>query len=254
MIPLVMIVVYLFLLLWVGRMGYVGHSRHTAADYYVAERSLGPFLLIMSIFGTTMTAFALAGSTGEAWQEGIGVYGLMASWSGIIHSACFFLIGIKLWHFGKRYGYTTQIQYFRDRFQSPATGAGAVPDPRRAGRALHRDRTSWRRARRSRASRRGAAGLVSADGRRRAAVLGAAVVCCVVLVYVFGGGVRSTAWANVAADLGLHVLRAGRADCHRLEAGRPGGGLAARGRDAAGSAWCAGQWPGTRPISATCTS
>ena len=52
--------------------------------------------------------------------RGIGVYGQMASWSGLIHSACFFLIGMKLWYHGKQFGYSTQIQYFRDRFQSPA--------------------------------------------------------------------------------------------------------------------------------------
>jgi len=69
-----------------------------------------------------MTAFALVGSTGEAFKDGIGVYGLMASWSGIIHSACFFLVGVRLWQFGKRFGFTTQIQYFRDRFESPTLG------------------------------------------------------------------------------------------------------------------------------------
>ena len=46
----------------------------------------------------------------------------MASWSGLIHSACFFLIGTKLWYYGKRFGYSTQIQFFRDRFQSNALG------------------------------------------------------------------------------------------------------------------------------------
>jgi hypothetical protein len=47
----------------------------------------------MSVFGTTMTAFALVGSTGKAFERGIGVYGLMASISGLVHAAVFFLIG-----------------------------------------------------------------------------------------------------------------------------------------------------------------
>ena len=68
---------------------------------------LVPFCLLMSLFGTTMTAFALVGSSGEAFKEGVGVYGMLASSSGIIHSLCFFLIGVKLWGFGKKYGYTT---------------------------------------------------------------------------------------------------------------------------------------------------
>ena len=57
------------------------------------RRLVGPFLLIMSVFGTTMTAFALVGSTGESFKRGVGVYGMLASSSGIIHSLCFFVIG-----------------------------------------------------------------------------------------------------------------------------------------------------------------
>ena len=67
------------------------------SDYQVASHSIGPFLLLMSMFGTTMTAFALVGSSGEAFREGIGVYGMLASSSGIVHSLCFFLIGVKVW-------------------------------------------------------------------------------------------------------------------------------------------------------------
>lgn len=99
----------------------------TAHDYFVASRGIGPVLLVLSVFGTTMTAFAIQGSSGEAWASGIGVYGKMASWSGIVHAACFFLIGVKLWSFGKRYGYQTQIQFFRERFASSNIGLVLFP-------------------------------------------------------------------------------------------------------------------------------
>ena len=64
---------------------------------FVASHSIGPFLLLMSVFGTTMTAFALVGSTGKSFERGIGTYGLMASISGLVHMAIFFLVGIRLW-------------------------------------------------------------------------------------------------------------------------------------------------------------
>lgn len=99
----------------------------TAVDYFIASRGVGPVLLVLSVFGTTMTAFAIQGSSGEAWYSGVGVYGKMASWSGIIHAACFFLIGIKLWGFGKRFGYQTQIQFFRDRLESSNIGVLLFP-------------------------------------------------------------------------------------------------------------------------------
>ena len=59
---------YLCLLLCVGRLGYVGHTRNSAVDYFLASRTCGAFLLVMTIFGTTMTSFALVGSTGEAYR------------------------------------------------------------------------------------------------------------------------------------------------------------------------------------------
>src|SRR5690606_30813697 len=94
----------------------------TSADFFVVSRSVGSFLLLMSIFGTTMTGFAIVGSTAKSYTNGIGVYGLMASWSGLIHSAVFFAVGIKLWAVGKRYGYVTQCEYFRARFESDRIG------------------------------------------------------------------------------------------------------------------------------------
>ena len=99
----------------------------TARDYFLASHSIGPVMLLMSIFGTTMTAFALVGATGESYRLGFGVLGMLASWSALVHTAVFFFVGIKLWSIGKRLGYITQIQYFRDRFESDAIGLLLFP-------------------------------------------------------------------------------------------------------------------------------
>ncbi len=178
----------------------------TSADFFVVSRSVGSFLLLMSIFGTTMTGFALVGSTGKAYSSGIGVYGLMASWSGLIHSAVFFAVGIKLWAAGKRYGYVTQCEYFRDRFESDKLGyllfpilvllvipyllvgviaAGKFIQPTTAGlfpeafpmpdlpngkpHPLSGGVPPW---------------------------LGSGAICLIVLFYVFFGGLRGAVWAN----------------------------------------------------------
>ncbi|MCH7992920.1 MAG: sodium:solute symporter family protein [Planctomycetes bacterium] len=209
MIAVVIVLCYLGLLLGLGLFSN-RFFKGTATDYFLASRSIGPFLLLMSLFGTTMTAFALVGSSGEAFKAGIGVYGKMASWSAIIHSAVFFLVGIKLWSFGKRYAYVTHIQFFRDRFESDKLGlvlfpilvglvvpylligvisagtviqsitAGAFPGtfPNEAAR-LHGAVPYW---------------------------LGAAVICLVVLIYVFVGGVRGTAWANAFQTIVFMIL------------------------------------------------
>jgi len=206
MIPLYVIAGYLVLLLTLGFVS-TRFFRGTSADYFVASRSIGPFMLLMSVFGTTMTAFALVGSSGKAYTTGIGVYGLMASYSGLIHSACFFLIGIKLWAIGKRYGYVTQCQFFRERFESPALGYVLFPilvlliipylliGLIGAG-AVIKGLTSGPR---------GTPGLFpetfAATNGAIPPAWTAAVISLVVLTYVFLGGVRSTAWANTFQTL-----------------------------------------------------
>jgi len=180
--------------------------RGTSSDYMVASHSIGPFLLLMSIFGTTMTAFALVGSTGEAFKEGIGVYGMLASSSGIIHSLCFFVLGVKLWGFGKRYGYRTQIQFFRDRLESRSIGlllfpilvglvipylligvisSGMVIQTMTAGAFPE---------------------FFSATAGGLPSQWGSLLICIVVLVYVFLGGMRGTAWANAFQTMVFMVL------------------------------------------------
>lgn len=200
---------YLLLLCALG----LGASRlftGSKKDYQLASNSIGPFLLLMSLFGTTMTAFALVGSSGEAFKEGIGVYGMLASSSGIIHSLCFFLIGVKVWSLAHRHGYTTQIEYFRDRLGSDKIGlllfpilvglvipylligvmsSGVVLQNMTAG--------SFPELFPSESP-------VTAGGVPP--WLGSLVVCAVVLVYVFFGGMRGTAWANAFQTTVFMVL------------------------------------------------
>lgn len=175
--------------------------RGTSRDFFVASHSIGPFMLLMSIFGTTMTAFALVGSTGKAYSTGIGVYGLMASWSALVHCFCFFFVGLRLWAIGKRYGYVTQVQFFRERFESPALGyllfpalvlllipyllvgvlgAGSVVKGMTTGMFVEM--------------------FPSTNGAVPPWLTGM-VVCLVVLTYVFGGGVRGAVWANTFQTL-----------------------------------------------------
>ncbi|MEZ5364738.1 MAG: sodium:solute symporter family protein [Bryobacterales bacterium] len=170
--------------------------RGTARDYFLASHSIGPVLLLMSIFGTTMTAFALVGSTGEAYKAGIGVYGMLASWSGFVHTAVFFFVGIKLWAIGRRYGYMTQIQYFRDRFESDNIGLALFPFL--IGLTIPYLLTGLLGAQAvTMALTRGAfPEAFSATNGGVPPWLSGLVICGIVLTYVFFGGLRGAAWAN----------------------------------------------------------
>ncbi|TWU55812.1 sodium:solute symporter family protein [Rubripirellula reticaptiva] len=203
MIKVVIIGVYLGLLLCLGLFS-SRLFKGTSKDYLLASHSIGPFLLLMSLFGTTMTGFALVGSTGEAFAEGVGVYGLLASSSGIIHSLCFFVLGVKLWSWGKKYGYTTQAGFFRDRLDSDKIGLVLFPilvglvvpyllvGVISAGKAIEG------------ATRGDFPGLT--ENGAIPPWLTELVICVVVLVYVFFGGMRGTAWANTFQTIVFMVL------------------------------------------------
>ncbi|PQO39037.1 sodium:proline symporter [Blastopirellula marina] len=205
MVPLIVICVYLVLLLALGIFAST-LFRGSSQDYMLASHSIGPFLLLMSLFGTTMTAFALVGSTGEAYAEGVGVYGLLASSSGIIHSLCFFVLGIKLWSLGKKYGYTTQIQFFRDRLQSDKIGillfpilVGLVIPYLLIGVMASGTVVS--------AVSEGAFSNMFAEYDYGVPNwLGSLVISIVVLIYVFFGGMRGTAWANAFQTIVFMIL------------------------------------------------
>jgi len=203
--PLYVVGAYFLLLMGLGfitRMMFRG----TAGDYFVASRSIGPFLLLMSVFGTTMTAFALVGSTGKAYEAGIGVYGLMASSSGIIHSLVFFLIGIKLWAIGKRHDFLTQIQFFRARFDSVGIGYLLFPilvllvipylliGVLGAG-SVVRGVTVGMFPDVFPGTLNEASGQYAFAGAVPPWLTGL-VICGIVLFYIFTGGLRAAAWAN----------------------------------------------------------
>tara|TARA_B100001123_G_scaffold281642_1_gene313652 strand:- start:875 stop:3022 length:2148 start_codon:yes stop_codon:yes gene_type:complete len=192
-LPVWIVLGYLLLLLALGV--YSGTLfRGTSKDYFVASRSIGSFMLLMSVFGTTMTGFALVGSTGKAFTTGVATYGALASWSGIIHSAVFFVIGLRLWAIGKRHGYVTQVEFFRARFNSHHLGTvlfvllvlliipylliGIIS----AGKFVQ-----------------GTTKGMFEAGWLAGGIppwLTGLIICSVVLSYVFLGGVRSAAWAN----------------------------------------------------------
>ena len=192
---LAVVVLYLVAVVGIGvaaRLGAGGAPDRAGEGYFLAGRSIGPFVLLMTLFGTNMTAFTILGASGEAYRQGVRVFALMATSSAIVIPMTFLLIGVPLWRLGKRHGFATQAEFFEARYGSPALGVlvlGAsllwlVPyvliGVKGGGDAL--------------------AAIVDTD----AAIppwAGSLVMCLVVLVYVVLGGMRSTAMVNTFQTL-----------------------------------------------------
>jgi len=195
-VTLLIIALYMALVLVVGALSH-RMFRGTGEDYFLATRSIGPFVLLMSLFGTQMTAFALLGASGQSYRTGIGVFGLMASSSAIVVPAVFFFIGTRAWSVGKRQGYTTQVQLIRERWGSDALGLllfvvlVALLIPYLLIGVM-------------------GAGITLADisGGQVPTWVGGLVISLVVMVYVTYGGLRGTAWVNTFQTLVFMTLGA----------------------------------------------
>jgi SSS family solute:Na+ symporter len=177
---------YLAIVIYIGVFAFrrkVGE--HPAEDYFLANRSLGQFVFLLSLFGTNMTAFAILGSSGHAFANGIVTYSLMASSSALIVPLSLFLIGTRVWALGKRFGFITPVQMFRDRWECGHIGTvitvvqAALLVPYIIIGVMG-----------------GGTALFAISGGRIPFWIGGAIVALVVMIYVFFGGMRGTAWVN----------------------------------------------------------
>ncbi len=186
MIPAILVFIYLAIVLYIGIFAFRrGKGKEKAEDYFLASRSLGPFVFLFSLFGTNMTAFAILGSSGHAFSNGIVTFGLMASSSGLVIPLTIFFVGTRVWALGKKHGFMTPVQMFRDRWECGHIGTVIfvvqsvllVPyiiiGIMGGGTTLNAI----------------SSGLIPFW-------FGGAIVALVVMGYVFFGGMRGTAWVN----------------------------------------------------------
>ncbi|MEZ5351187.1 MAG: sodium:solute symporter family protein [Bryobacteraceae bacterium] len=190
MISVFFVAVYLAAVLYIGIFAFRGSRGSGAEDFFLAGRSLGGFVFLFSLFGTHMTAFAILGSSGHAFHNGIVTYGLMASSSAIVVPLLLLFLGTRLWSVGKHHGFMTPVQIFRDRWECGHIGTvifvvkAALLVPYIIIGVIG-----------------GGTAMRAISGGLVPFWLGGAIVAIVVMSYVFFGGMRGTAWVNTFQTL-----------------------------------------------------
>lgn len=186
MIPAIVVFAYLAIVVYIGIFAFrQSTGKQKAEDFFLASRSLGPFVFLLSLFGTNMTAFAILGSSGHAFNNGIVTFGLMASSSGLVIPLTIFLMGTRVWALGKKHGFMTPVQMFRDRWECGHIGTvifavqAVLLVPYIIIGIMG-----------------GGTTLNTISGGLVPFWFGGAVVAMVVMSYVFFGGMRGTAWVN----------------------------------------------------------
>ena len=186
MIAAAVVFLYLAVVLGIGLFaGRASAAKPDAEDFFLAGRSLGPAVFLLSLFGANMTAFSILGASGHAFTNGIVTYGLMASSSALIIPLSLFVVGTRLWALGKRHGFMTPVQMFRDRWECGHIGTvifavqATLLVPYIVIAVIG-----------------GGTTLRSVSGGIVPFWLGGGVVSAVVMGYVLFGGMRGTAWVN----------------------------------------------------------
>ncbi len=183
--PAIVVFAYLGVVLYIGIFAFRRFEQRSAEGYFLAGRSLGPAVFLLSLFGTNMTAFTILGSAGHAFSNGIVTFGLMASSSALIIPATLLLIGTRMWALGKRHGFMTPVQMFRDRWECAHIGT-----------AIFALQAALLVPYIIIAVMGGGTTLAAVSGGVVPYWLGGGVVAVVVMSYVFFGGMRGTAWVN----------------------------------------------------------
>jgi SSS family solute:Na+ symporter len=185
-IPAIIVFAYLAVILYIGIFAWRSERGAAAVEeYFLAGRSLGPAVFLLSLFGTNMTAFTILGSAGHAFANGVVTFGLMASSSAFVIPLTLFFIGTRLWALGKRHGFITPVQMFRDRWECGHIGTlifalqAALLVPYIIIGVMG-----------------GGTALRAITGGLIPYPIGGALVAMVVMGYVFFGGMRGTAWVN----------------------------------------------------------
>jgi SSS family solute:Na+ symporter len=186
MIQAAVVFAYLAIALYIGIFAFrSSRGRADAEDYFLAGRSLGPAVFLLSLFGANMTAFSILGASGHAFANGIITFGLMASSSALVIPVCLLVIGTRLWALGRRHGFMTPVQMFRDRWECGHIGTVifAVQAVLLVPYIII-------------AVMGGGTTLAAVSGGAIPFWLGGAIVSLVIMGYVFFGGMRGTAWVN----------------------------------------------------------
>jgi len=114
-ISLLIICVFAFVPLLIGELSR-NESAETTDDFILNNRKLGTFPMYMTVFATWMSIFAFMGGVAYFYEKG-PIYMTTIGWD-ILFAVLFIVIGRRIWHYGKQYGYVTPTDFFDDIYGS----------------------------------------------------------------------------------------------------------------------------------------
>jgi SSS family solute:Na+ symporter len=241
-------IAYLFLSLLIGLLAGRGTSQGTVG-YVAGDRALGTVVLYFIMGASIFSAFAFLGGPGWAYSRGAAAFYIISY--GTVGLVPWYFMGPRIARLGRRYGYVTQAEFFRHRFQSGAISAVLAVISLTAFLPYLTLQMQ------------GAGYVFWVVTEHRIPIWGgAAIAYAVVLLYVFRSGVMGVAWTNtfqgilmmsLAWALGLYLpykLHGGVGPMFEKLADKVPAMLEAPGLNADGGLWTWGGYSSAILISA----
>lgn len=113
-------VAYLLVVLFVGVIA-SRYTRRTPGDFYLADRTVGTFILGLTFVATILSAFTVLGIGGNVFITGPGTFSFLAI-AAVFYTIVFATVGVTLYQVGQEMDVVTPSEYIRKRYDSTGLG------------------------------------------------------------------------------------------------------------------------------------
>nr|MCS5615203.1 sodium:solute symporter family protein [Candidatus Neomarinimicrobiota bacterium] len=109
---------YLFSLIGIGFAGRLARKENTLADFYLAGRGMGVFVLFLTLYATQYSGNTMIGFAGKAYRGGYQSLVMVIFMSSVI--GAYLIYAPKLFRLAQKHGFITTGDFIQHRFKNNA--------------------------------------------------------------------------------------------------------------------------------------
>ncbi len=109
---------YVALLFVIGALGRRALREKTLSEFYLAGRTIGFMVLLLTLFATQYSGNSMSGFPGQTYRQGLAYFMSVPFMVGIVSG--YLLFAPRLYALGRTRRYVTPTDFLADRFRSPA--------------------------------------------------------------------------------------------------------------------------------------
>lgn len=117
-ITISVLIVFLLILLFISLIASRSNLA-TTDDFYLANRSLGTIVMVMTAGASFFSTWTLLGAVGSYYRGGVWFIAF-AAWA-VVHGMFIWMFGARIWYLGQKYNFVTPGDMVEKFYKSPST-------------------------------------------------------------------------------------------------------------------------------------